>query len=287
MQCEEILTSKESLARLKKQAEDKKAKQAGAKKGKAGAGVAGPSGPTVGAMDKFVKRGSRSSVRQRKPQHPQEEDPDDVESGHEDPPASQGTNPEDSTVVLDGLDTTAPVDMSGSLHAVAGPSAPRSPPKTPPRARKTRGQKRKVVEISTEDSGSDTANDESESEAPPPTPPRYQFSSEEELKKKLKARSSYVIFDHNGQMWAGIVDKIVKPDSIKIKKMKIVQDPQTQGYTGRWEFPPRSDKWTGRAWCKYKDIKHLTSPPNLVGTNTRPQYKIPKVDQYWVPPTRL
>merc|ERR1711884_593376 len=152
MESGEILTSEESLARLKQQAEDKKAKQTKKGKAGAGAGVAGPSGPTVGAMDKFVKRGSRSSVRQRKPQHPQEEDPDDVESGHEDPPSSQGTNPEDSTVVLDGLDTTAPVDMSGSLHAVAGPSAPRSPPKTPPRARKTRGQKRKVVEISTEDS---------------------------------------------------------------------------------------------------------------------------------------
>ena len=48
-------------------------------------------------------------------------------------------------------------------------------------------------------------------------------------------------------MWPGVVDKIVKPDSIKIKKMKIVQDPQTHGYTGRWEFPAKSDQWTGRA----------------------------------------
>ena len=90
-------------------------------------------------------------------------------------------------------------------------------------------------------------------------------------------------------MWPGIIDKIYK-DNIKIKKMKIIQDPQTYAYTGRWEFPPRSDKWTGRAWAEYKDIKHICSPPNIVGTNTRPQYSIPKVDQYWLKaklPTRL
>ena len=186
MESGEILTSEESLARLKQQAEDKKAKQskAGAKKGKAGAGVAGPSGPTVGAMDNFVKRGSRSSVRQRKPQHPQEEDPDDLESGHEDPPSSQGTNPEDSTVVPDGMDTTAPVDMPGSPHAVAGPSVPPcSPPRTPPMAQRTlrsHGQKRKaaVVESSTEDSDSDTDNDGSATEPEPEaTPPSTVGSS--------------------------------------------------------------------------------------------------------------
>ena len=203
---------------------------------------------------------------------------EDFEDSGNPAPASQGTNPEDSTVVPDGLDATAPVDLSGSLHSVAGPSAPRSPPRTPPR--RTRGQKRKVpvVDSSTEESD----NSDNELEAPPPTPDKYKFSSEEELKKKLKPRSSYVVFSHNGQCFPGIVDKI-KGMSIKIKKMKMVQDPQTQMYIGRWEFPKSGDQWTGRAWAKYQDIKHLISPPHMVGSSTRPQYRVPKVDQYWLP----
>ena len=266
------------------------------KKAKTGAGVAGPSGPTVGAMDAFVKRGSRSSARQGKPKRPQEEDPDDPESGHEDPPLSQGTNPEDPTVVPDGMDTTAPVDMPESPHAIAGPSAPPSSPlaiagpsappssplRTPPRAQRVlRKRKAAVVEESSE-SDSDTDWEGSDQEPAPEvedTPPRYSFSSEEELKSKLRERSSYIIFNHKGQMWPAIINKLFDSRA-KVKKLKLVLS-ETNPYTGRWEFPPKSDKWSGTAYADYTEIKHICSPPRIVGTNSRQHYIIPKVDQYW------
>ena len=282
MECGEILTCLESLNRLKKQQADRNAK----KGKKAGAGEADPSGPTVGAMDAFVKRGSKSSARQRNPKRPQEEDPDDPEIGHEDHPLSQGTNPEDSTAVPDGTDTTAPVDMPGSPHATAGPSVPpSSPPRTPPRAQRTlrsRGQKRKsnVVEDSSEDSDSDTDNDGYDTEPEvETTPARYSFSTTEELKSKLHERSSYIIFSHKGQMWPAIINKLFD-NRAKVKKLKVVAT-DTNPYTGRWEFPPKSDKWSGTAYADYSDIKHICSPPRIVGTNSRPHYIIPKVDQYW------
>ena len=279
MQCGEILTCQESLDRLKLQQQASQAKKAK----KAGAGVAGPSGPTVGAMDAFVKRGSRSSARQGKPKRPQEEDPDDPESGHEDPPLSQGTNPEDPTVVPDGMDTTAPVDMPGSPHAIAGPSAPPSSPlRTPPRAQRVlRKRKAAVVEESSE-SDSDTDWEGSDQEPAPEvedTPPRYSFSSEEELKSKLRERSSYIIFSHKGQMWPAIINKLFDSRA-KVKKLKLVLS-ETNPYTGRWEFPPKKDKWSGTAYADYSEIKHICSPPRIVGTNSRQHYIIPKVDQYW------
>ena len=62
--------------------------------------------------------------------------------------------------------------------------------------------------------------------------------------------------------------------------MKVVAT-DTEPYTGRWEFPPSSDKWSGTAIAEYEDIKHIVSPPKIVGTNTRNYMVIPKVDQYW------
>ena len=111
----------------------------------------------------------------------------------------------------------------------------------------------------------------------------------EELKSKLRERSSFIIFKHKGQMWPAAINKLYD-NRTKVKKLKIIYDPVTLAYTGRWEFPPKTDKWTGSALADYTDIKHICSPPNIVGTNTRPQYRIPKVDQYWDGsslPTRL
>ena len=298
MQCGEILTCKESLERLKLQQ-----KARNDKKAKTGAGVAGPSRPTVGAMDDFVVRGSRSSARQKKPKRPQDADPDDPESGHEDPPSSQGTNPEDPTVVPDGMDTTAPVDMPGSPHASAGPSVPASsptgpsvpsssppgpsvppssPPSTPPRTKRALRKRKAVVVEESSESDSDTDWEGSDQEPEPvveATPPRYSFSTTEELKSKLHERSSYIIFNHKGQMWPAVINKMYDSRA-KVKKLKLVAS-ETNPYTGRWEFPPKSDKWSGTAYADYTEIKHICTPPRIVGTNSRPQYIIPKVDQYW------
>ena len=62
--------------------------------------------------------------------------------------------------------------------------------------------------------------------------------------------------------------------------MKLVAS-DTEPYTGEWFFPPKSDKGGRKAYTDYTDIKHLISPPQIVGSNSRPHFIVPKVVQHW------
>ena len=129
-----ILTDVENLKILKQLHEEKEAKAKEKSKGKGagagagrGAAAASASGAKVGTMDSFVQRRPRSA-EQRGPQHLQEEDPDDPELGHEDQPGSQSPIPGGNSTAGSGVGSAtepvspaAPVDLSGSHHATAGP----------------------------------------------------------------------------------------------------------------------------------------------------------------------
>ena len=240
----EILTSEESLERLRLEDEEKAAGRGrGRGRGRGGAASLGPPPGIPGAMDRFVTRGASSSGVQAPP-----------EGGDGDGHITVSTNTQQSS-------------LSSQASASLSSQASDTPVSSKPNMGRNRGKtSAKKKQFSLYKEYSTTTDEES---ADDPTTDRYSFANVEEVRRKVKV-NSHLIFKFHGQEFPAMVVKVCKT-RLFVRRLKPVMP-----YKGLWAYVDATNKNV----CEFDEITDLIPPPELY-SSSRIHYTCQKIGKYW------